>query len=206
MNIYKYIKRLTDFLLSIISLVILSPIILIILVIVYLEDKENPLYLGERVGKNGRMFFIIKIRSMRKGSEHYSGTTQLNDSRITPIGKFIRYLKLDELLNLINIIKGDMSFIGPRPEMKQYASLYSEEEKKSLSVRPGLTDYASLRFISLDKAVGETNAESVYLQKIFKSKNSLRVKYAKEISLYVDMKIFILTILAVLKKAFFLDH
>lgn len=130
------------------------------------------------------------------------GTTALNDSRITKIGNFLRKTKLDETANLINIIRGEMSFIGPRPELIRYTEKYDGVEKYIFEVRPGITDYSSDVFINLDEIVGSENADEMYEKYVLANKNALRVRYAAEVSFKTDIKIFFKTVFDVLKKAF----
>lgn len=128
------------------------------------------------------------------------GTTALQDKRITQIGHFLRKTKLDEIPQLFNIILGQMSFIGPRPELPQYTNLYNEEEKIILSVRPGITDLSSKHFVNLDEVVGSDDADSAYEQYVLKKKNQLRIQYVKEQNFLLDMYLFFSTILVVSKK------
>ena len=197
---YKKVKRLCDLIVALNLTIIFSPLILFIFLINIIDDFGNPIYLGDRVGLKGKMFKIIKIRSMYINSDSQSGTTAKDDKRITNLGKIIRKIKLDELTNLINIIKGEMSFVGPRPELKEYVDLYSEEEKKILTVRPGITDYASIEFISLDEIVGKNDAHDKYLKKVFKKKNQLRLKYVNNMNFKTDMILLFRTILSLFKK------
>lgn len=125
-------------------------------------------------------------------------STALNDIRVTKIGAFLRKYKLDELPQLFNILKGDMSFVGPRPQVEKYTSLYQGEELSILDVKPGLTDFASLYFIDMDSTLGTENVDEIYISKIEPVKNKLRLKYVKEQSLCTDLRILGLTFLAVL--------
>ncbi len=199
---YQKIKRFNDIIFSIILGFFLLPIILFFCLLVYLDDFKNPLCFGYRVGKNSKLFKIFKIRSMKKGSEKYSATTAKNDSRLTKIGRLIRFLKIDELPQLLNVFMGDMSFVGPRPEIKEYVDLYNENEKLALTVRPGITDYSSIKFISLFDSVGDGDADEEYKRNIFQKKNELRIYYVKNISFKNDLKILILTFLLTLKRIF----
>ena len=128
------------------------------------------------------------------------GTTALNDSRITKTGTFLRKTKLDEFANLISIIAGNMSFIGPRPELIQYTSQYKGTETLIHEVRPGITDYSSIEFINLDEIVGGSNADEMYEEYVLPKKNKLRVKYAATVSFGMDCRLFILTVGKVLEK------
>ncbi len=190
---YLTLKRLFDIVFSIIFIFFLSPLLIVFPFLVFIKDFKNPIFMGTRVGKNGKLFKIFKIRSMKIGSENGSSTTAKNDSRLTNVGKFIRFLKIDELPQLFNILIGEMSFVGPRPEIKEYVDLYDEEERISLSIRPGITDYSSIKFISLFNKVGEKSAHEYYKKYVFKDKNRLRVKYVQDLSFITDLKILFLT-------------
>ena len=154
-----------------------------------------------RGGFKDRKFKIIKFRTMIKDADKIGGgTTGLNDIRITKFGNLLRKTKLDEIPQIINIIIGNMSFIGPRPELLQYTNLYNEYEKYILKVRPGITDYSSLEFINLDEVVGSNDPDKFYEEIVLNKKNHLRLKYIQELSLKNDIKIFILTIIKVVGK------
>jgi lipopolysaccharide/colanic/teichoic acid biosynthesis glycosyltransferase len=129
------------------------------------------------------------------------GTTALNDSRITKVGHFLRKTKLDEIPQLINIIKGEMSFIGPRPELIRYTTQYEGLEKYILKVRPGITDFSSIEFINLDEIVGGENADEMYEKYVLKRKNFLRLKYVNQISFIVDFRLFFITVIRTIQKA-----
>ena len=149
---------------------------------------------------NGKPFRIFKFRTMVERGEKIGGpSTSLNDPRLTRTGRFIRKYKIDEFPQLINILLGQMSFVGPRPQVEEYTRLYNEDEKIILSVRPGLTDYASIRFITLDKILGDVRVDEKYLSEIEPEKNRLRIKYVKEQSMLTDLKIIFLTIAALLR-------
>ncbi len=128
------------------------------------------------------------------------GTTGLDDPRILPFGKILRRFKLDELPQVINVLKGDMSLVGPRPELPYYTDKYTNDELIILSVKPGITDFSSIEFSSLDEVVGKSNADKVYEEKVLKRKNQLRIKYVNERSFVLDLKILSLTFLCILKK------
>jgi lipopolysaccharide/colanic/teichoic acid biosynthesis glycosyltransferase len=137
---------------------------------------------------------------MVAGAERIGGpSTAFNDPRLTKIGMFFRKYKLDELPQLINILKGEMSLVGPRPQVEQYTKLYNEDEKIILSVKPGLTDYASIRFVNLDKILGDNQVDEKYLKEIEPEKNKLRIKYVKEQSFLTDVKILFKTVCMLLK-------
>jgi lipopolysaccharide/colanic/teichoic acid biosynthesis glycosyltransferase len=165
-------------------------------------DSQGPIfYKALRGGYHNIPFKIYKFRTMVAGADKIGGgTTSLNDSRITKTGRFLRKTKLDEIPQLLNIVKGEMSFIGPRPELLQYTNNYTNEEKIILAVRPGITDISSIRFIALDEIVGEENADEYYEKYVLKQKNLLRVEYVKKQSFALDIQLFCATIWGVLKK------
>lgn len=197
----KYVKRLVDVLLALIFLLLLSPLFLFISLVIKLDSKGPIFYRALRGGYHNIPFKILKFRTMVVDADKIGGnTTALNDSRITKVGNILRKTKLDELPQLINIIKGDMSFIGPRPEVLVYTSRYSEEEKRILSVRPGITDISSLNYISLDEVVGNVNVDEYYEKYVLHNKNLLRLEYVDSQSAWLDIKLFFLTIWGVIKK------
>lgn len=197
----RYIKRVLDLVLALIFAVILAPVYLILALAVVIDTGLPVFYRAERGGYRNRPFRIFKFRSMVKNADKIGGgTTALNDSRITKVGNVLRKTKLDEIPQLFNIIKGDMSFIGPRPELIRYTSQYEGEELLIHRVRPGITDYSSIEFINLDEIVGGENADEMYEKYVLKRKNELRVKYAKTVSFTTDFKLLFITIWDVLKK------
>ena len=197
----RYIKRVLDLVLAVIFAVILAPIYLILALAVVVDTGLPVFYRAERGGYRNQPFRIFKYRSMVKDADKIGGgTTALNDSRITKVGNVLRKTKLDEIPQLFNIIKGDMSFIGPRPELLRYTSQYEGEELFIHRVRPGITDYSSIEFINLDEIVGGENADEMYEKYVLKRKNELRVKYAKTVSFTTDFKLLFITIWDVLKK------
>ena len=197
----RYIKRVLDLVLAVIFAVTLAPIYLILALAVVVDTGLPVFYRAERGGYRNRPFRIFKFRSMVKNADKIGGgTTALNDSRITKVGNVLRKTKLDEIPQLFNIIKGDMSFIGPRPELIRYTSQYEGEELLIHRVRPGITDYSSIEFINLDEIVGGENADEMYEKYVLKRKNELRVKYAKTVSFTTDFKLLFITIWDVLKK------
>lgn len=198
----RHVKRLLGFVLAVILSVVLCPIFLIISIAVIIDSGFPVFYRAPRGGYKGKTFRIMKFRTMVKNADKIGGgTTALNDGRITRVGRFLRKTKLDEVANLLCIIKGDMCFIGPRPELLQYTQNYDEEEQVIFQVRPGITDYSSLEFINLDEIVGEDNADEYYEKYVLKEKNRLRIKYAREVSFTTDVKLFAGTVWSVIKKA-----
>ncbi|WP_213422565.1 sugar transferase [Bhargavaea massiliensis] len=198
----KYIKRILDFILAIFFLIILLPVYLIVALLIVIETGFPIIYKAERGGLNGKSFHIYKFRTMIKEADKIGGgTTALNDPRITKIGNFLRKTKLDEITQLFNIVKGEMSFIGPRPELVKYTSQYYGDEELILKVRPGITDYSSIEFINLDEIVGGENADEIYEKFVLKKKNRLRIKYAATVSIKTDVYLFFYTAYKVIKKA-----
>lgn len=199
----RFFKRVLDVLLAVIFTVVLLPVYLIISIAVVVDTGFPVFYRAQRGGYMEKPFRIFKYRSMVKDADKIGGgTTALNDSRITKVGNFLRKTKLDELPQLFNIITGDMSFIGPRPELLRYTQQYCGEEKLIHRVRPGITDYSSIEFINLDEIVGGENADEMYELHVLKRKNELRVQYAKTVSFTTDCRLLFITVWDVLKKAF----
>lgn len=198
----RFVKRVIDIVLALILAIILSPVYIVISLLIVIESGFPILYRAARGGYKGKSFRICKFRSMVKDADKIGGgTTALNDARITKVGSFLRKTKLDEITQLFNIIGGSMSFIGPRPELLRYTDNYDEIEKNILNVRPGITDFSSLTFISLDEIVGAENADEVYEKYVLKKKNALRLKYVKEVSFITDIKLFFKTVMKVINKA-----
>ena len=199
--IYLFVKRIIDFILAFFLLILLSPVILFISVLIKLDSMGSVFYKGERVGQFGKPFKMLKFRTMVPNAEKI-GTIHAakNDPRITKVGRFLRTYKLDEIPQLINIVKGEMSFVGPRPQVKHYVDLYNDEERISLNVVPGMTDYATICYINQEDLMDENNVDRSYKENIEPIKNKLRIKYVKEGSLFIDAKIVFQTFLAIIKK------
>lgn len=196
------IKPIIGFVLALILLLILWPVYLVIALLVAIESGFPVIYSPQRGGYRNKPFRIYKFRSMVKNADKIGGgTTALNDPRITKVGNFLRKTKLDEIPQLFNILRGTMSFIGPRPELLRYVEQYEGEEKLILEVRPGITDFSSIEFINLDEVVGAGNADEMYEKYVLKKKNQLRIKYAKAVSFTTDCKLFMRTVWGVVKKA-----
>ena len=197
----RYVKRGIDFSLALFLFVVTSPILLVISILIVADSGRPVFYRAERGGYHQKPFRIFKFRTMVQNADKIGGgTTALNDSRITRVGAFLRKTKLDEFANLISILAGNMSFIGPRPELIQYTSQYKGTEKLIHEVRPGITDYSSIEFINLDEIVGGTNADEMYEKYVLPKKNKLRVKYAATVSFATDCRLFFLTVQKVLEK------
>lgn len=192
------LKRLFDIIVAFFLLMLLFPVILYVAYQVK-KDGGPVFYRGVRVGLNGIPFKIFKFRSMVVNADKIGGSsTSDEDSRITPIGRIIRKYKLDEISQLINVLRGDMSFVGPRPEVQHYVDMYTAEEKNILTVRPGITDWASLW--NNDEGavlVSYPDPEKAYMEIIRPTKLKLQLKYVKERSFWIDIKILWETFLAV---------
>lgn len=195
-------KRLFDITASFVGLVITSPILIVVMLLVWLQDFHSPFYIAPRVGKNERLFRMVKMRSMVKNADK-SGvdSTSSDDMRITPVGHFIRRFKIDELVQLWNVLKGDMSLVGPRPNVKVETDLYTDEEKRLLSVRPGITDYASIVFSDEgDILEGRPDPDLAYNQLIRPWKSRLGLIYIDRNSFTLDIKLIIYTLIAVVNR------
>ena len=190
------LKRLLDIVVSFVGLVALSPLFLSIAIRIKRDSKGPVFYRGERVGRFGKPFKIYKFRTMVIDADKLGdSSTPADDPRITKVGRFLRSkYQLDEIPQLINVLKGDMSLIGPRPQVPWAVELYTEEEKAILSVRPGMTDYASARFPNEGEILhGSTAPDKDYLEKIAPGKTRLQLEYVKNHSLWVDFKILVRT-------------
>lgn len=198
----RFFKRVLDFLLALVMTIVLFPVLLVVSLMIIIDDGLPVFYRAQRGGYKNKTFRIYKFRSMVNNADKIGGgTTALNDSRITKVGNVLRKTKLDEFANLFNILRGEMSFIGPRPELLQYTEQYEGVEKYIFEVRPGITDFSSDVFINLDEIVGGENADEMYEKYVLKNKNALRVKYAAEVSFKTDIKIFFKTVFDVINKA-----
>ncbi|HUX61090.1 MAG TPA: sugar transferase [Ignavibacteriaceae bacterium] len=188
---YLFVKRLLDILISIIAITLLLPVFLFISFAILITSGLPVFYLQERVGKNWIIFKIIKFRTMINNADKIGhNISLLNDERITLIGKYLRKSKLDELPQLINVFIGDMSLVGPRPELLKFANRYQSEYSEILKIRPGISDYASLIFINESKILIDSNdPESFYIKEVLPQKLDLCMKYLHEMSLVIDIKI-----------------
>jgi lipopolysaccharide/colanic/teichoic acid biosynthesis glycosyltransferase len=188
-------KRLFDILFSLFILLFFLPIGIVISLLILLESRGGVFYKQERIGKNGIPFYLLKFRSMRTNADKLGKlTVGMNDPRITRIGYFIRKFKLDEFPQFINVLKGEMSIVGPRPDVKEYVDLYTNEQLQILIVKPGITDYASLEYFEeSDLLAKSSNPEKTYIEEIMPEKIKLNQKYIANPTLFVDLKIIFLT-------------
>lgn len=196
------IKRAFDIAASALGLVLASPILLPVMFLVWWQDKKSPFYVAPRVGKGGKLFRMVKLRSMVVNADRTGvDSTAANDMRITPVGHFIRRYKLDELSQLWNVLKGDMSLVGPRPNVERETRMYSTEERKLLSVRPGITDYASIVFADEGEILKlHADADIAYNQLIRPWKGHLGIFYIEHCSIWLDLKLVALTALAIVSR------
>lgn len=193
--------RFFDVVFSFFGILLLSPLFVIIYFLIILESKGGGFYVQNRVGLNGKDFKLYKFRSMAIGSDK-KGLITIggNDSRITQMGLFIRKYKIDELPQLFNVFIGDMSLVGPRPEVRKYVDLYTAKQLMVLSVRPGITDYSSIEYVDENVILGSvTNPEQVYIEQIVPNKIFLNMKYIQNKSLKEYFKIIFLTFRSILK-------
>lgn len=181
---------------ALIGLILLLPFFILIALAIIVDSKGGVLYRQERIGKNRVPFSLLKFRSMATGADKKGLlTVGANDSRVTNVGLFIRKYKLDELPQLVNILIGDMSFVGPRPEVQKYVDKYSQEQLKVLQVRPGLTDYASLEYFNENELLSKSpNPEETYIQEVMPAKLKLNFKYIENQGLITDLKLIFRTI------------
>ncbi len=195
-------KRIFDLCFSFLAILGLIIPSLILALIIMAETRGGVFYSQVRVGRKQKHFKLLKFRTMHVGSDKKGLLTiGENDNRITKTGKFLRKYKLDELPQLRNIFIGDMSFVGPRPEVPKYVSLYNEEQKKVFILRPGLTDYASLEYINENELLSnQSDPEKYYIEKIMPAKLQLNLKYLESVSLKTDLKIIFRTIFKIFKK------
>lgn len=194
-------KRLFDIISSLIGLGLFSPFFILICVLILVTSKGGIFYSQIRVGKGKKDFKLLKFRTMKPGSDKAGQiTVGTNDSRITRVGIFLRKFKFDEIPQLINVIKGEMSIVGPRPEVPKYVNLYSEEQLKILTVRPGLTDLASIEFINENELLGNAkNPEKEYVEVIMPKKLALNIQYIDTQSFLGDIKLIFKTFGKILK-------
>jgi putative undecaprenyl-phosphate galactose phosphotransferase len=193
--------RFFDFILSLVGLVVLAPIFIVLAIWIKIDSKGPVFYKQVRVGQNGIDFGLFKFRSMvvdadKKGLITVGG----RDPRITRSGYFIRKYKLDELPQLINVLLGDMSLVGPRPEVRKYVELYTDEQQKVLSVKPGITDYASIEYMDENEILGKSNdPEKTYIEEIMPEKIKYNMKYIQNKNVSEYFKIIFLTLLKIVR-------
>jgi len=194
--------RFFDILFSAIGIMVFLPIFIVIYLFIVLESKGGGFYRQNRVGKNSIDFKLYKFRTMSVGADK-SGLLTIggNDARVTKIGYFLRRFKLDELPQLLNVLKGDMSLVGPRPEVRKYVELYTPEQQMVLSVRPGITDYASIEYVDENRILGlSSDPERAYIEKVMPEKIKLNMKYIRNRTVKEYFRVIFLTIRVIFGK------
>lgn len=194
-----YRKRLFDMVCAALGLLVLSPVLLLCALLVGLTSPGGVLFRQERVGKDGVPFTIYKFRSMRKDNAGLKISTS-SDSRITPVGRVLRKTKLDELPQLWNVLKGDMSFVGPRPEVREYTDLYTPEQRQVLLVRPGITGLASIRYRNEnDLLSASTDPNRTYIEEVMPAKLALDLEYIPRACVSYDVRLILETLVTVVR-------
>jgi lipopolysaccharide/colanic/teichoic acid biosynthesis glycosyltransferase len=192
--IYSFAKRLTDVVLSMAAICVSAPAMLVVAVWIKMDSKGPVLYRGARAGRDGNVFHILKFRSMIVDAESKGGfSTAIDDPRLTRVGRFLRRFKLDELPQFFNVLSGDMSLVGPRPQVLFYTDRYTGEERLILSVKPGITDLATLYFADMDAVLGSGDVDARYRNEVEPVKNRLRIRYVRERSYMLDLRILVET-------------
>lgn len=194
--------RLFDILISFFGLVVLSPVLIIVALIIVIDDPGPVFYRQLRVGRYGRDFRIFKFRSMRVNADKAGLITVGDrDPRVTRAGYYIRKYKIDELPQLLNVLIGDMSLVGPRPEVRRYVDLYTDEQRRVLSVRPGITDYASIEYVDENRLLAASDdPDSTYIHEIMPAKIALNMRYINHPTLCEYLRILFLTAKAIVRK------
>ena len=193
-------KRLFDICFSLALIIVLLPLAIVVSLWIVFDDFGSPFFVQQRVGLGGNNFGLLKFRSMKKNAESKGQlTVGMKDNRITRSGYFIRKYKIDELPQLINVFLGEMSVVGPRPEVPKYVLLYNEEQQNVLSIKPGITDFASIEYVRENELLSaSSDPEKTYIEDIMPAKLELNLKYLREQSFLTDMKIILQTIKAIL--------
>ena len=193
---WNYGKRLFDLFFAFIGLLLLSPLFILIAVAIKLRSPGPVFYAQERIGKAGKVFRVLKFRSMVPGADRMGpDITSAGDSRVTPVGRYLRKWKLDELPQLWNVLKGEMSMVGPRPESPSYVRNYTPEQREVLSVRPGITDLATIQYRHEEQILASSNdVAQFYIEVVLPHKLSLNRLYIEKLSLFLDVKLILQTL------------
>jgi lipopolysaccharide/colanic/teichoic acid biosynthesis glycosyltransferase len=201
-------KRALDIAVSVIGLILASPLLLAVALAIWFSDFHSPFYIAPRMARGGGTFKMVKFRSMVVNADRTGvNSTAASDSRITPVGRFVRAYKIDELVQLWNVLKGDMSLVGPRPQVKADADLYTGEECRLLSARPGITDLASIVFSDEgDILAGNPKPDRLYNQIIRPWKSRLALLCIDRQSMWLDLRLIALTALAIVSRDTALRH
>jgi lipopolysaccharide/colanic/teichoic acid biosynthesis glycosyltransferase len=202
------LKRMFDIVVSSLTLLGLAPLFLMVALLIKMDSPGPVFYRGVRVGRGGKPFRIFKFRTMIVGADQKGpSSTAAEDPRITKVGKFVRRFNLDELPQFINVFKGEMSIVGPRPEVPRFVEMFTEEEKAILTVRPGITDWATLWIRDEGKVLaGSDDPDKAYMEKIWPEKHRLALEYVKNHSLGVDLQIMFQTLRVHLLDRFKAEH
>lgn len=194
-------KRLFDILVSLVILTVFLPFGIVLALAIALESRGGVFYRQERIGKDGVPFKLWKFRTMRKDADKQGKlTVGMRDSRITRVGYFIRKSKLDEFPQFINVLSGEMSIVGPRPEVAEYVCLYTPEQREILKVKPGITDYASLEYFKENELLGQSeNPKETYIHEIMPAKIELNKKYLANPGIVQDIRIMWMTFLKMIR-------
>tara|TARA_B110000003_G_scaffold161238_1_gene161323 strand:+ start:31811 stop:32536 length:726 start_codon:yes stop_codon:yes gene_type:complete len=195
-------KRLLDLVVSLLGLLTFSPLLMVVIFLVWMQDKKSPFYIATRVGQNEKNFNMVKLRSMVINADKTGvDSTSASDTRITPIGHFIRKYKLDELTQLWNVFCGDMSLVGPRPNVKNDTDLYTSVERELLSVKPGITDFSSIVFSDEGEILNnKEDPDLSYNQLIRPWKSRLGLIYIENRTFFLDIKLIFFTLIAIISK------
>lgn len=190
-----------DIFFSLLGIIILLPVFIVISFFIVIDSKGGIFYKQERIGKNAQPFKLYKFRTMYSNSDKKGLlTVGFKDNRITRIGYFLRKYKIDELPQLINVFIGNMSFVGPRPEVEKYVKLYNETQRKVFNVKPGITDWASIKYVHENEILAASNnPEKTYIEEIMPAKLLLNLDYVQKNSFFTDIKIMLLTLKAIIK-------
>jgi len=195
-------KRLFDIVFSLFGLLLMSPVLLVCIVLIWLQDFHSPFYVADRAGLKGKPFRMVKLRSMVVGADKTGvDSTAGSDNRITWIGRIIRRYKLDEFSQLWNVLSGDMSLVGPRPQVMRDVNIYTEKERQLLDIRPGITDFASIVFSDEGEILaGSDDPDLKYNQVIRPWKSRLGLLYVQKRSFFLDIQIIVLTVIAIISR------
>lgn len=196
-------KRLFDIFFSLLGLTVLAPVFIVVSLLIKSTGKGDVFYKQLRIGYGRKPFHVFKFRTMKPASDITLNLTIGNsDARITATGRYLRRFKIDELPQLYNVLKGEMSFVGPRPEVPKYVAMYTEEQLQVLTVKPGITDYASIRFRNENELLAKaTNPEQFYINEVMPVKLALNMDYVKRQSVFLDVKLIVLTVFFIFVKS-----
>jgi lipopolysaccharide/colanic/teichoic acid biosynthesis glycosyltransferase len=195
--LYELCKRVFELCVVPIGLVILSPVFLAVAILIKCDSPGPVFYRGVRTGRYGKPFRIFKFRSMVVGADRGPGSTAQHDPRITRVGRFIRPHKIDELPQLLSVLLGHMSLVGPRPELPRYTEQYDKEEQIILAVRPGITDYSSIHFIQLGDVLVTDDPDRAFEENVLATKNRLRLRYVYDRSIWLDLHLVLQTLVKI---------